>query len=120
MSKKVSVFIPVYRESPFLESLLDSLVNDPYEDKEIHVVIDEPTDKSIETSRRFLEYVHFIFNGKRKGKANVLNELAKHATGDIFLFLDSDIIIKDDGRSFLETVVEEMNDADIIEIKKDV
>ena len=49
MSKKVSVFIPVYRESPFLESLLDSLVNDPYEYKEIHVVIDEPTDKRIET-----------------------------------------------------------------------
>jgi len=120
MSKRVSVFIPVYRESPFLEPLLDSLVNDPYEDKEIHVVIDEPTDRSIETSRRFSEYVHFIFNGERKGKANVLNELAKHATGDIFLFLDSDVIIKDGDGSFIGAVVEEMEDADIIEIKKNV
>ena len=118
---KISVFIPVYRESRFLEPLLTYLLNDPYENKEIFVVIDEPTQKSIETSNKFSNNkVHFILNGERRGKANVLNEVVKKSTGDIFLFLDSDVLLDAQEDSFLETIVKEMDDAEIIEIRKEV
>lgn len=119
--KKISIFIPVYRESDLLEPLIRSLLNDCYKEKEIFVVIDEPTQESIEVSKKFLDnnIIHFIFNGIRKGKANVLNEIVKDSKGDIFLFLDADVLL--DGRdSLLKTVAKEMENAEIIEIKKGV
>lgn len=118
--RKISVFIPVYRESPLLEPLLTRLLNDPYKNREIFVIVDEPTERSIEASRRFSDNVYFIFNGRRMGKAHVLNEIAEQADGDIYLFLDSDTLIDGDGESFLEVIAKEMEDADIIEVKKGV
>jgi|GEM_PF-142999 len=120
-SGKISILIPVYRESDLLEPLIEDLLKDPYEEKEIFVIIDEPTQKSLDLSKRFSgENVHFIFNGVRKGKANVLNEIAKKSKGDILLFLDSDVLIEKNGESFLKAVASEMNDADILEIKKGI
>jgi len=120
MSHKISVFIPVYRESVLLEPLLAKLLNDPYRNREIFVVIDEPTERSVEVSRRFSGSVRFIFNGRRRGKANVLNKITKQASGDIYLFLDSDTLIDGNGKSFLETIAKEMEDSDLVEIKKGV
>lgn len=120
-NKRISVFVPVYRESDLLEPLLRDLLEDPYEEKEIFIIIDEPTPKSREVSKRFMDNrVHFIFNGERRGKANVLNDVARESKGDIFLFLDSDTLIDGCRGSFLETISREMEDAEIIEIKKEV
>lgn len=121
-NEMISIFIPVYRESDFLEPLLRSLLEDPYREKEIFVVIDEPTERSIKISEVFSSKnnVHFIFNGERKGKANVLNEIVKDSKGTIFLFLDSDILVDGERGSFLEIVSREMRDAEIIEVKKGV
>ena len=115
-----SIFIPVYRESDLLKPLLESLLADPYEKKEIFVVIDEPTEKSFSIVREFSGSVYFIWNGKRKGKANVLNEIVKKSTGEILFFLDSDTLIDESSESFLQRIAEEMTDADIIEMKKKV
>lgn len=119
--EKISVFIPVYRESDLLEQMLTSLLEDPYEEKEIFVVIDEPTEKSFEVSKRFSERgIHFKLNGVRRGKVNALNDAVKESKGSILLFLDSDIVIDRRGKgSFLKAVSEEMRDADIIEIRKE-
>ncbi|MCX8170595.1 MAG: glycosyltransferase family 2 protein [Candidatus Bathyarchaeota archaeon] len=119
--EKISVLIPVHRESDLLEPLIESLLRDPYGEKEIFVIIDEPTQRSLDAAKRFSDKnVHFIFNGVRKGKANVLNEVAKRSRGDILLFLDSDVSIDGDGESFLESIVREMRNAEILEVKKGV
>jgi len=120
MSATFSIFIPVYRESDLLKPLLKRLLADPYREKEIFVVIDEPTNKSFSIVREFSETVHFIWNGKRKGKANVLNELVKESTGEILLFLDSDVLIDENSEGFLHKIAENMKDADIVEMKKKV
>ncbi|MEM2309827.1 MAG: glycosyltransferase family 2 protein [Candidatus Bathyarchaeia archaeon] len=120
-NEMISIFIPVYKESDFLEPLLRGLLEDPYREKEIFVVIDEPTERSIRISEVFSsDNVHFIFNGERKGKANVLNEIVKDSKGTIFLFLDSDILIDGGKESFLEIISREMRDAEMIEVKKGV
>ncbi|MBS7634250.1 glycosyltransferase family 2 protein [Candidatus Bathyarchaeota archaeon] len=122
MPHKISIFIPVYRESCFLEHLLTYLLNDPYENKEILVVVDEPAQRSLDISKKFSDKVHFIFNGERKGKANVLNEIVNESTGDVCLFLDSDVLldVKGKGESFLEAIAKEMDCAEIVEVKKGV
>ncbi|MEM2320421.1 MAG: glycosyltransferase family 2 protein [Candidatus Bathyarchaeia archaeon] len=119
---KISIFIPVYRESELIGQTLAFLLNDPYKEKEIFVVIDEPTQKSIEIVEEFSQRgVHFRLNGERKGKANALNEVVKESSGDIFLFLDADVLIDETaGGNFLGTIAKEMENAEIVEIKKEV
>lgn len=121
-TKRISVFIPVYRESDLLKQLLSSLLNDSYENKEIFVVIDEPTQKSIDLVKEFSPRgVYFKLNGERRGKANALNEIVEKATGDIFLFLDADVLVDNASEgSFLKTIVKEMENVEIVEIKKKV
>jgi len=120
MSPTFSIFIPVYRESDLLKPLLERLLADPYEEKEIFVVIDEPTTKSLRIVREFSDSVYFIWNGKRKGKANVLNDLVTKSKGEILFFLDSDTLIDGNSEGFLQRIAEEMRDADIVEMKKKV
>jgi len=62
--------------------------------------------------------VRFILNGERLGKVNALNAAVKQSDGEILLFLDSDVAISQN--SFLKTVSEEIENADIIEIKKKI
>jgi len=120
MTPKISVFIPVYRESDLLETLLDDLLSDPYEGKEIFVIVDEPTSKSLKLAESFRGKVNFVLNGERRGKVNVLNEAVEKSDGEILLFLDGDVRVNPKSRNFLKTISEEMEETEIIEIKKEV
>jgi len=115
---EISIFIPIYKESDILKSLLTRLLNEPYDEKEIFVIIDEPTERSIDLSRRMKGDVRFILNGERLGKANALNRAVKQSIGEILLFLDSDIQIPKS--SFLEAVSVEMETSEILGIKNNV
>lgn len=115
---KISVFIPVFRESSLLESLLECLMGDPYPLKEVICVIDNPTEKSLMIVKKFGGKVKFILNGHRIGKVNALNEAFNYSTGDVLLFLDSDVKLPENLNSFLEEVVKEIKDVDLLDIKK--
>ena len=115
----ISILIPVYKESNLFEKLLNQLIKDPYENKEIISVIDEPTENSLELVEKYKNQVKFILNKKRKGKVNALNEAAKTAKGDILLFVDSDCIISK-SKDFLRRIKEKMKNADLLDIKKNV
>ncbi len=117
-NKQISILIPVYRESNLLKNLLIKLISQKIE-KEIFVIIDEPTKKSIEISKKFGKKAKFILNKKRIGKAEALNKAAKLSSAKILLFLDDDIELPDD-QNFLKKITEEMKDADFLDIKKEV
>ncbi|MEM1551540.1 MAG: glycosyltransferase family 2 protein [Candidatus Bathyarchaeia archaeon] len=117
--RRISVFIPVYRHSDLLEELLDGLVSDSYQNKEIFVTIDEPTVDVQRVIERFRGEVHFILNGHRRGKVGALNEAVKVSSGEILLFLDADVKLGE-CRDFLKTIALEMEDADILDIKKKI
>lgn len=114
----ISILIPVYKESNLFETLLNQLIKDPYENKEIITVIDEPTKNSLGLVEKYKNQVKFILNKKRKGKVNALNEAAKLAKGDIFLFIDSDSVISKKSKNFIETVAEKMKNIDMLDIRK--
>jgi len=120
MNSTVSIFIPVYRESDLLEPLLRDLLTDLYQPKEIFVIIDDPTERSLDIVKRMKEEVSFILNGHRMGKVNALNKAVERSSGGILLFLDSDVKLVEDGQSFLEKVADEIQEADILDIKKKV
>ena len=90
----ISVFIPVYRESNQVLGVLKELLSQNVS-KEIFVTVDEPTQEfSQEISSVQDEQIKFFVNKERTGKANALNEAVKLASGKVFLFLDSDVQVK--------------------------
>ncbi|MEM2947460.1 MAG: glycosyltransferase family 2 protein [Candidatus Bathyarchaeia archaeon] len=117
--KKISVFIPVYRNSDLLHELLERLVNDLYQNREIFVIIDEPTAEAYKVVERFKGIVHFILSGCRRGKVEALNEAVEVSSGDVLVFLDADVKLGE-CKDFLKTVALEMEDADVLDIKKKI
>ncbi|MCX8189314.1 MAG: glycosyltransferase family 2 protein, partial [Nitrososphaeria archaeon] len=93
----------------------------PYPDKEVIVVADEPTQECLDILNNFsnLKYFKIIINQKRKGKVNALNRGIEESSGELLLFLDSDVYIPKDDRNFLESLVEKAKYSDVIDIKKE-
>jgi len=118
---KVSIILPVYKNGSCLNEVLKSLSEDPYPEKEVIVIVDEPTEECLNTLNNFsnLNYFKIILNQKRKGKVNALNRGVEESSGELLLFLDSDVYIPKDSKNFLESLVEEAKDADVIDIMKE-
>ncbi|MEM2816611.1 MAG: glycosyltransferase family 2 protein [Candidatus Bathyarchaeia archaeon] len=115
---KVSVFIPVYRGSDFLDELLWELTCSGYENKEIFVAIDEPDERSFRAVEKYSGKVHFMISQFRRGKVEALNSAVEASSGEILVFLDADVSLR--GEGFLECIVEEMRDADILDFRKGI
>jgi len=115
----ISIFIPVYKESNQLASMLNKLSSQNVA-KEIFVAVDEPTrDFSEKIKQLENDNIKFIVNKERVGKANALNSAAKLSSGKVLLFLDSDVEISDDS-DFLRKIIMEMQLVDVLDIKKEV
>ncbi len=101
--KTVSVLIPARNEEGHIENLLNDLLNQKHQKIEIIVYNDESTDKTADIVKRYREFDKRIklINGDKLpvgwlGKNYACYNLSKHATGDYFLFLDSDVRIGGD------------------------
>lgn len=115
----VSIFIPVYKESNQLAGMLNELCSQNVS-KEIFVTVDEPTDDFLEKIKQLENSnVQFKINKERTGKANVLNNNVKLSSGQVLLFLDSDVGVPNDP-DYLRKIVMEMQHTDILDIKKKV
>jgi poly-beta-1,6-N-acetyl-D-glucosamine synthase len=112
---KISVYIPVYKESRHLEKMLNCLTQDPYPEKEIVVCIDEPTPKSRSLIDEYPGVI-FRFSRERLGKVSALNAAVAETTGEYLLFLDSDLEIRID--KLLEAVANELDKHELVELKK--
>lgn len=108
MKKSVSIGIPAYNEESGIKKLLSSILaqhQDIFNIKEIVVVSDGSTDG---TDSRALEMKNKIIklfrNDKRIGQVLTQNVIVKKLTGDIFVLLNADIIIKDS--FFIQKLIE--------------
>ncbi len=89
--KKVSVIIPVYNNSPYLDECMDSVINQTYENLEIIIVDDDSTDNSLEVIGKYRDKrIKVIKLRKNSGAAIARNKGTEIATGDYLCFLDSD------------------------------
>jgi len=113
----ISIFVPVYKDSEQLPSMLDRLIDQKVA-QEVFVSVDEPTESFLKKMKPFAE-VKLIVNQERVGKANALNEAVKLSTGKVLLFLDADIRVPEDP-DFLKKIVMEMQHTDVLDIKKKV
>lgn len=95
MSKKLSIIVPVYNVSNYLEECLDSLLQQEIDNYEVIMIDDGSTDNSYEIVEEYVKrYDNFYgYTKKNQGLGHSRNMGAELATGDYITFVDSDDII---------------------------
>lgn len=105
----VTVGTSAYNEEQNIAHMLSSVLSqvaEVYELREVIVVSDGSSDKTVEIARSMGDpRVIVVEDGKRKGQAARINELYKMFTSDIFVMIDADMVMKDDHA--LENMVKE-------------
>ncbi len=100
----VSVIIPTKNEEKYLPRLLESIKKQTYKNYEVIVADGNSTDRTVEIAKK---HGARVIDGKdHPGKGR--NQGAKHAKGEILLFLDADTILPDE--KWLEMVVREFEE----------
>jgi glycosyltransferase involved in cell wall biosynthesis len=99
----ISVIIPVHNGSGYIASCIEALRKSTYRDFEIIVVDDASDDDTAEICRSFGFKV--IALSARGGPAVARNEGVKRASGEIVLFIDSDVLVSE---NTLEKVAESL------------
>jgi glycosyltransferase involved in cell wall biosynthesis len=92
LSVLVSVIIPVYNSSPYLESCLQSVLNQSYQQLEVIVINDGSTDNSQEIIEQFIKIDKRIkmLTQENHGLGYTRNRGIYQSTGKFIFFLDSD------------------------------
>lgn len=117
--KKLSIVIPVFNEEKFIQKSLSEVIsaNSLKLEKEIIVVDDGSTDKTVEKIKEFKAKsrtnIKTIFKEKNEGKGAALKEGFLASTGDIVLVQDADLEYSpEDYPIMLEPFFK--NDADVV------
>lgn len=92
----ISIIVPVYNSQIHLEKCLESIINQTYKNIEIIIVDDGSTDNSKSIINKYTQKCSNIlsFEIPHLGVANARNYGIEKASGDYFLFVDSDDYIE--------------------------
>lgn len=104
---KLSVIIPTYQEEKYIAKTLSRLVNlEP--SIEIVVIDGGSQDNTVNIAKQFTDTVYQI---QERGISRAKNHGAKQASGNILLFLDSDVYPP---ANFVEKVLETFNNPTVV------
>jgi glycosyltransferase involved in cell wall biosynthesis len=85
--KKISVIIPTFNEEKYVLPTLESLARQTYRNFELIVKDGLSTDNTVSISREFADKVILT---KDASIGDARNQGARHATGEVLVFLDAD------------------------------
>jgi glycosyltransferase involved in cell wall biosynthesis len=88
----ISIVIPVYNATDYLNETLISLFNQTYKNIEIICINDGSTDDSFAILEKYQDKI-IIINQTNSGQCAASNNGLKHATGDYIKFFDADDIM---------------------------
>ncbi|MCH5172292.1 MAG: glycosyltransferase family 2 protein [Erysipelotrichales bacterium] len=88
----ISVIIPVYNVAPYLNTCLDSVINQTYKNLEIIIVDDGSTDESGSICEDYakIDSCIKVIHKKNAGLSSARNVGLEHAKGEWIFFIDSD------------------------------
>jgi glycosyltransferase involved in cell wall biosynthesis len=87
---KISVVTPSYNQGKFLEETIFSVFNQDYPNLEYIIMDGSSIDNSVEIIKKYADKITYWQSKPDKGQSVAINEGFKHATGDIFCWLNSD------------------------------
>lgn len=90
----ISIIVPNYNGSNTISMCLRNIYSSTYKNYEVIVVDDGSTDNSISEIKKY--NCKLVKLNKNKGPSCARNAGAEFASGDIFLFIDSDVCIQND------------------------
>ena len=105
MNDKVSVVIPVFNSAQFLESSIQSVIDQSWENLEVIAVNDGSTDESLDILQQFSDQITVI-NQSNSGLANALNSGIRKISGNYFKWFSPDDILRNDA---IEKLVSKAN-----------
>ncbi|MEE9604068.1 MAG: glycosyltransferase family 2 protein [Candidatus Scalindua sp.] len=88
----VSVIVPVHNAGEYIEICMDALLASSHQSFEIIMVDDCSTDDSVEIAR--LKGITVLQLSRQSGPAASRNFGALHARGEILIFIDSDVLVR--------------------------
>lgn len=91
---KISVIVPAYNASGTLAACIESIRSQSMDHHELIVVDDCSEDGTAELAEKL--HVIVVRSSNRGGPASARNAGAARATGEVLLFLDSDVTVPDD------------------------
>jgi len=109
ISKEISVVIPVYNEEKTIDEILNRVLKETENwSKEIILINDGSTDKTLEKIKNFLDKIILINRERNRGKGFALREGFKRATGEIIIIQDADLEYNPkDYQNLLKPILEE-------------
>lgn len=95
---KVSVIIPIYNSEKYLKMCIESILNQTIRDIEIIMVDDGSTDNSLEIIKNYQKKDDriIVLQQQNKGAGSARNYGMDQASGEYYLFLDSDDFFEPD------------------------
>jgi poly-beta-1,6 N-acetyl-D-glucosamine synthase len=98
----ISILIPAYNEEKVIEKTIESALEIDYPKKEVIIIDDGSTDKTLLIARRFQRDNVKVLHKENSGKATALNYGINFAKGEILTILDADTIA---GKNSLKEIV---------------
>ncbi len=112
---KISVIIPIYNVSEYIERCINSILRQKYQNLEVILVDDCSPDNSLDIAKNALDKsgleVKYISHKENRGLSAARNSGIKEASGDYLYFLDSDDELTIDS---LEILARRSDNADCI------
>jgi glycosyltransferase involved in cell wall biosynthesis len=112
----LSIIIPVYNSSHYLNRCLDSIVSQPFSDIEIILINDGSTDDSAEICEQYrsLDNRITVLHQDNQGIGFARNRGLKQAVGQYIVFVDDDDILIQGACNTLNHIILSSPEADII------
>lgn len=87
---KISIITPSFNQGKFLEGTILSVLNQNYPNLEYIIMDGGSTDNSIEIIKKYVDKLTYWQSKPDDGQSAAINEGFRHATGEIFCWLNSD------------------------------
>lgn len=106
---RLSVVVPSYNVSNYLEECIESIVKQEIDNMEILIVNDGSTDNTLEIAKRLeLKYNQIkVIDQPNGGLGNARNTGIEYASGQYLTFVDSDDIICEDAYKKMLSIIDE-------------
>jgi cellulose synthase/poly-beta-1,6-N-acetylglucosamine synthase-like glycosyltransferase len=120
LTQPVSIIVPAHNEEYNMRSILTSLLEIDYQNKEVIVVDDGSTDRTYsiasEYKRCFPIGRFSVIRKQNGGKSSALNYGIRFAKGDIIVVIDADSVVE---RNTIKEILREFQDSRVVGVAGD-